>query len=155
MTTSAPDSEMRDFSASLPMALMRARERVMREFRPMLADHDLSEQQWRTLRALSASPTSLEVAEIAERTFLLGPSVSRILSNLEERGLITRATVPADQRRSEISLSQAGTELVARIAPSSEQRYAQIEAMFGTEQLDELYRLLTAMADLPAEPTQG
>ncbi|MDU2926702.1 MAG: homoprotocatechuate degradation operon regulator HpaR, partial [Bradyrhizobium sp.] len=45
---------MRDFSQSLPMALLRAREAVMRQFRPILRQHGLTEQQWRILRALAA-----------------------------------------------------------------------------------------------------
>lgn len=139
-------TDLRDFSRSLPMALMRARERVMREFRPLLAEHDLSEQQWRTLRALAATQAPIEVAEIAERTFLLGPSVSRILGNLESRGLIERQTVATDQRRAAISLSAKGRALVERIAPESESRYADIEQRFGTERLAELYLLLDELA---------
>lgn len=130
------------------MALMRARERVMREFRPLLAEHDLSEQQWRTLRALAAADTSLAVADIAERTFLLGPSLSRILGKLEDRRLIDRQTVAEDQRRSAISLSSAGVALVAKIAPDSESRYAEIEASFGTGKLAQLYALLDELAEL-------
>jgi hypothetical protein len=44
---------MREFSRSLPMALLRAREAVMRQFRPSLRQHGLTEQQWRILRALA------------------------------------------------------------------------------------------------------
>ena len=40
-------------SRSLPIALMRARERVMSPIREMLAKSDITEQQWRILRALS------------------------------------------------------------------------------------------------------
>src|SRR5208283_3623306 len=45
---------MREFSRSLPMSLLRAREAVMRHFRPSLRRHGLTEQQWRILRALAA-----------------------------------------------------------------------------------------------------
>src|SRR6266849_5130597 len=45
---------MREFSRSLPMSLLRAREAVMRHFRPSLRDHGLTEQQWRILRALAS-----------------------------------------------------------------------------------------------------
>ena len=44
---------MRTFSQSLPMALLRAREAVMRRFRPGLRCHGVTEQQWRVLRALA------------------------------------------------------------------------------------------------------
>jgi hypothetical protein len=47
-----PRVVLRDFSKSLPMALMRTREAVMKRFRPSLRDHALTEQQWRVLRAL-------------------------------------------------------------------------------------------------------
>jgi hypothetical protein len=76
---------MREFSRSLPMSLLRAREAVMRQFRPSLRRHDLTEQQWRILRALAAIE-AIEVTELARTAFLLGPSLSRILRDLEARG---------------------------------------------------------------------
>ena len=73
---------MRDFSRSLPMSLLRAREAVMRQFRPSLRQHGLTEQQWRILRALAATD-AIEVTELARVAFLLGPSLSRILRDLD------------------------------------------------------------------------
>src|SRR6202051_4457534 len=73
---------MREFSRSLPMSLLRAREAVMRQFRPSLRNHGLTEQQWRILRALTAVD-AIEVTELARVAFLLGPSLSRILRDLE------------------------------------------------------------------------
>ena len=89
---------MREFSRSLPMSLLRAREAVMRQFRPSLRNHGLTEQQWRILRALTAVDT-IEVTELARVAFLLGPSLSRILRDLEARDLIERRTAKADLRR--------------------------------------------------------
>ena len=43
---------MRPFEQSLPMALLRAREAVMRGFRRVLREHGLNEQEWRIIRAL-------------------------------------------------------------------------------------------------------
>jgi len=124
------------------MALMRAREAVMQQFRPLLAQHDLTEQQWRVLRALSAAPDGHEMRELADATFLLGPSLSRIISNLEGRSLVLRLSVEGDLRRCRIVLADAGTEMVRVIAPKSEDRYAAIEASFGTKRLAQLYDLL-------------
>src|SRR5438045_7027060 len=88
---------MREFSRSLPMSLLRAREAVMRQFRPSLRDYGLTEQQWRILRALTSVDT-IEVTELAQVAFLLGPSLSRILRDLEARDLIERRVVKAEQR---------------------------------------------------------
>src|SRR5207253_5116112 len=87
---------MREFSRSLPMSLLRAREAVMRQFRPSLRVYGLTEQQWRILRALN-SVESIEVTELARLVFLLGPSLSRILRDLEARQLVERKTAEADQ----------------------------------------------------------
>lgn len=138
---------MRPFAASLPMALLQARETAMRLFRPLLAEHDLTEQQWRVLRALAAGDEAQDVGALAHQTFLLAPSLSRILTNLEGRGLIARTTAENDQRRSLIELAPSGRELVARVAPTSEATYNRIEQGFGT---DRLARLLGELHDLAA-----
>lgn len=138
--------EMRPFARSLPMALLRAREAAMCRFRPMLADHELTEQQWRVLRALAEASDSATVGELAEHTFLLGPSLSRILANLEGRGLVERRANESDHRSALLSLSRSGRDLVALVAPRSERIYAAIEAEFGTARLAALLEELAALS---------
>jgi homoprotocatechuate degradation regulator HpaR len=135
---------MRDFSRSLPMSLLRAREAVMRQFRPSLRNHGLTEQQWRILRALAAID-AIEVTELARTAFLLGPSLSRILRDLEARQLIERHTDPADQRRSVVSISAKGLKLMAAVAPTSEAIYAAITRRYGARKLAELQEMLAAL----------
>jgi len=132
---------MRDFSRSLPMSLLRAREAVMRQFRPSLRDHGLTEQQWRILRALAAVD-SIEVTELARVAFLLGPSLSRILRDLEARHLIERRVAKADQRRGLVSISARGVKLIETVAPSSEAIYAAITRRYGARKLRELQGML-------------
>ncbi|MGX4805950.1 homoprotocatechuate degradation operon regulator HpaR [Bradyrhizobium guangdongense] len=132
---------MRDFSRSLPMSLLRAREAVMRQFRPSLRQHGLTEQQWRILRALAAIEAA-EVTELARTAFLLGPSLSRILRDLEARNLIERRTAKTDQRRSMVSISKDGVKLMAAVAPTSEAIYAEITRRFGARKLVELQEML-------------
>ena len=134
--------KMREFSRSLPMALLRAREAVMAEFRPILAANDITEQQWRVLRALVDEPDGLGVGQLAEMTFLLSPSVSRIVAALQARGLVDRAGVDHDGRRAVLTVTGAGMRLYESIAPASEAAYQRVEQRFGTKQLDQLYRLL-------------
>ncbi len=132
---------MREFSRSLPMSLLRAREAVMRHFRPSLRDHGLTEQQWRILRAL-ASVDTIEVTELARVAFLLGPSLSRILRDLEARHLIERRVAKADQRRGVVSISAKGLKLIETVAPSSEAIYAAITRRYGARKLAELQDML-------------
>ena len=142
--TDPPPTGLRSFERSLPMALMRAREAVMSQFRPMLAEHGLTEQQWRVLRALTDRP--MTVGSVAERTCLLGPSLSRMLASMEQRSLIVRTIDRADGRRTRIAIAAAGRDLVTRIAPESERVYRDIEGALGVDELDELHRLLDRLA---------
>ena len=135
---------MREFSRSLPMSLLRAREAVMRQFRPSLRRHDLTEQQWRILRALAAIE-AIEVTELARTAFLLGPSLSRILRDLDARGLIERKTAKTDLRRGVVSISEKGLRLMEVVAPSSEAIYAAITRRYGAKKLAELQDMLGAL----------
>jgi homoprotocatechuate degradation regulator HpaR len=135
---------MREFSRSLPMSLLRAREAVMRQFRPSLRQHGLTEQQWRILRALAAVET-IEVTELARVAFLLGPSLSRILRDLEARRLIERKTAAADLRRGVVSISGKGLKLMEMVAPSSEAIYSAITRRYGARKLAELQDMLAAL----------
>jgi homoprotocatechuate degradation regulator HpaR len=141
---------MRDFSLSLPMSLLRAREAVMRQFRPALRDHGLTEQQWRILRAL-ASVETIEVTELAHVAFLLGPSLSRILRDLEARLLIERRAAQADLRRGVVSISAKGLKLIETVAPTSEAIYAAITRRYGARKLAELQGMLHALEASLAE----
>jgi homoprotocatechuate degradation regulator HpaR len=146
---------MREFSQSLPMALLRAREAVMRQFRPSLRRHGLTEQQWRILRALAAVE-EIEVTELARTAFLLGPSLSRILRDLEARRLIERRTAESDLRRGVVSISDKGLKLMEVVAPSSETIYAAITKRYGARRLIELQDMLGALeASLAGLDTDG
>jgi len=146
---------MRDFSRSLPMSLLRAREAVMRQFRPSLRQHGLTEQQWRILRALAAVD-AIEVTELAHVAFLLGPSLSRILRDLEARHLIERKVAKADLRRAVVSISSKGIKLIEAVAPSSEAIYAAITRRYGARKLGDLQDMLgaleTSLLEFPGEP---
>jgi homoprotocatechuate degradation regulator HpaR len=135
---------MREFSRSLPMSLLRAREAVMRQFRPSLRQHGLTEQQWRILRALT-SVESIEVTELAHVAFLLGPSLSRILRDLEARELIERKVAKADLRRAMVSITAKGLKLIEAVAPTSEMIYAEITKRYGGRKLGELQDMLGAL----------
>ncbi|MCP4226946.1 MAG: hypothetical protein GY773_26695 [Actinomycetia bacterium] len=95
----------------------------------------------------------MEVTTLADHTFLLAPSLSRILSNLEDRALIERTRVAQDQRRATITLTGAGRELVGQVAPRFEATYNLIEEEFGAQRLahllDELHDLAALGASRP------
>lgn len=147
MSRAAQEAEIRDprmlreFEHSLPMELLRAREAAMARFRPMLREHGLTEQQWRVIRALADHPDT-SARELAELSFLLSPSLTRILQFLEGDKIIKRAGDAADLRRSVFRLTAKGQRIFRRVAPDATRLYADIETVFGRKRLQELYRML-------------
>lgn len=135
---------------ALPIALLRAREAVMSRFRPLLAGHGVTEQQWRVLRVLNESGP-LDGAEISRQCFILPPSLTRIIRTLEERGLINRRASDRDGRRLEISLTTDGIQLIDAVTPDSLQIYRDIEKTFGARELEALLDQLQELADLKPE----
>ena len=136
-----PADSLREFRQSLPMELLRAREAAMVRFRPMLRQHGLTEQQWRVIRALAAYD-SIDASELARRSFLLAPSLTRILQFLEKENLLKRLADDNDQRRSLLQLTGKGKRVFSEVAPYSEEQYAKIESEFGAERLEIMYKLL-------------
>lgn len=146
------ESSLRPFSRSLPMALLRAREAVMRQFRPSLQAHDLTEQQWRTLRALDGA-SEIDATRLAAMTFLLAPSLTRILRDLEARELLSRRPDPRDARAALISLTPRGAGLLKEVGARSERIYAAIEARLGKARLEVLMAALAQVeSDLEGMP---
>lgn len=139
---------MRPLSRSLPLKLLRAREAVMERFRPHLHGHDVTEQQWRVLRAL-AETGETELGSLAEAICLLQPSLSRIVPDLERRGLVERRRAAGDRRTTLVCLTREGRTLFELMSRRSEAIYRELEAALEragcTSILADLDRLIEAL----------
>jgi DNA-binding MarR family transcriptional regulator len=70
-----------------------------------------------TLTQLSAMATlanagPMSAGELASRERVQPPSMTKVLANLEERGLVRRAVHPSDKRQAIIEITDAGLELL-------------------------------------------
>ena len=153
VATAPSGRRLQPIPRSLPAILMRARESVMTHVRPVLRAFDMTEPQWRVLRTL-ASIEEVEVTQLAEMVFLLPSSLSRILKDLTDRGLIQRRTSQADLRKGLVSISDDGLALIQAATPQTAQVTAEIERLFGTERLGRLIRLLEELEEAvgPGQP---
>ncbi len=139
-------------SRSLPIALLRARERVMGPVRKMLSDAGVTEQQWRVLRVLKEEGLQ-EPTHIAERACLLLPSLTRILQKLETKGLIRRHTHPGDKRRQIVEITDRGATIIEDNIDVTLQLAEEIKAQLGPERHEALLDLLNDLHDLNTEET--
>ena len=144
---------LQPIARSLPAILMRARESVMTHVRPVLRAYDMTEPQWRVLRTL-ASIEEVEVTQLAEMVFLLPSSLSRILKDLTDRGLIQRRTSTEDLRKGLVSISDQGLSMIEAANPETAMVTAEIERLFGSDRMGRLVGLLEELEEAlgPGQP---
>lgn len=150
MPTRMKSPALLPYTHSLAGTLLAAREAVMAPIRPMLRTANISDQQWRILRVLS-DEGALDLKRLAQLALLHPPSVTRILRELIDRGLITRETDAADGRRSLATITKQGKDLVRSTAGHTARILSEYEARFGEQRLaallEELAALTAAIAD--------
>ena len=132
---------------NLPRLLLQARETVMLQTRPSLREHGLSDQQWRVLRVLGEHG-SIDTGRVAREAYILGPSLTGVLSRMERDGLITRARDAEDQRRTVVSATAKGRKLVGKLVTAIEDHYDWMEKSLGQQKLGQLYKLLDEVIQL-------
>jgi DNA-binding MarR family transcriptional regulator len=84
----------------------------------------------------------LEPREICEMCQILSPSLTGVLSRMEDLGLLTRTRMQEDQRRVMVRLMPKGEKLVAELSPLIIEQYRIIERAFGTELIQEVYDVM-------------
>lgn len=136
---------------SLPYLLLSVREALMVHFRPLLHAEGLTDQQWRVLRALGEQEP-LAPNQLSSVCMLLGPSLTRMLTGMEQSGLISRNRSQQDQRRQEVYLTEKGLALLARIKPLIENQHNALGERIGKELMDRVYSDLDSLLEkIPQE----
>ena len=142
---------------NLPRLLLEARESVMAHTRPGLRQQGLSDQQWRVLRVLGEDHANggagVETGRVAREAFLLGPSLSGVLTLMELYGLISRQRDAQDQRRTVVRPTALGLKRVNTLATTIEAHYAWMERHLGKAKLQQLYNLLDEVIALEGAPS--
>ena len=129
---------------NLPQLMLQAREALMAQFRPILNENGVTEQQWRIVRALLLHG-ALEPRQLCELCQISSPSIVGVLLRMEEAGLVDRERMAGDQRRVRVSTTARSRQLGRRMIPAIEQRYADIEKLVGVKTLQQAYDVLDAL----------
>ncbi|SFC58409.1 homoprotocatechuate degradation operon regulator, HpaR [Polaromonas sp. OV174] len=126
---------------NLPLLFLQARESIFARFRPILNAAGVTEQQWRVIRAL-LDHGPLEPRQIGEICRLSSPSLAGMLARMADLGLVLRERLENDQRRVKVSVTVKGQALAAKLAPTIEATYRELEKQIGAEFIERLYTTL-------------
>jgi len=110
----------------------------------MLAEVDITEQQWRVLRVLEEDGP-MEPTRIADQACLLLPSLTRILQKLEQKNLIRRRPDATDRRRQIVRITPAGAKVVTANLERSAALMEEMRRDMGGERWDALLDLLNEL----------
>lgn len=133
--------------ASLNISLIQAREALMTQFRPILHDSGLTDQQWRIIRLLAENGT-LDFQDLANQACILRPSLTGILTRLEKSGILVRLKPSNDHRRVYLKLTEEGERLYQNLGEQVDQRYDRIETVFSQEKIKQLQMLLGELSHI-------
>ena len=134
------------FEQTISAVLIGAKEAVLAPMRPKLREYNITEPQWRVLRVINDRGAT-DASGLAEVGLLHAPSVTRILKELEARGLLVRETDPEDRRRTLAALTPEGRELFKIISRDVLRVMGEYADRFGQDRMD---RLLTELRELTA-----
>ncbi|MCW5736079.1 MAG: MarR family transcriptional regulator [Enhydrobacter sp.] len=112
----------------------------------------LTEATWRPLMYVRALGDGVRQKELATAMSIEGPSLVRLLDNLERRGFIERREDEADRRARGIHLTRSGRELAVRAARIGNGFQARLLAGVPLADLETCERVLETLEREMEEP---
>ncbi|WP_282205397.1 MarR family winged helix-turn-helix transcriptional regulator [Kitasatospora fiedleri] len=126
--------------------------------RALQAEHELSVREFSVLDVLSEQHDGdgghFRMNQLADAVVLSQSATTRLVTRLEDRGLLSRYLCPTDRRGIYTNVTPDGLALLERARPTNDRALA--EALDSAEQRPELAPLVTAVRRLPRpEKSQG
>lgn len=129
---------------NLYAALHGARDAVLDLYRPVLAEHGLTEPQWRALVTLNAEGP-MDATRLANRSNIQPSSLSRIIRAFEARGLVATQRNVLDARRLLLRLTPVGQATAERLGPGIQAADRRLAARYGETEIALLCSALRAL----------
>jgi DNA-binding MarR family transcriptional regulator len=124
--------------------LFRTSDRLHHRFARLFREYGLTPSQYNILRILRGEGKPLPCLEIAQRTITVVPGITGLIDRLENANppLVSRQRSDEDRRIVNVSITQAGLDVLARLDAPLLELHQKAMAHFSTEELGELIRLL-------------
>jgi MarR family transcriptional regulator for hemolysin len=135
------DAEHIDFGFRVARIARRLRQAVDAELRAL----GLTEATWRPLVYVRRLGDGVRQKELATALSIEGPSLVRLLDNLERRGLIERREDETDRRARGIFLTRSGRDLAKRAAKVGGEIQARLLAHVPPAELEACQRVLAGI----------
>ncbi|MEL6723880.1 MAG: MarR family winged helix-turn-helix transcriptional regulator [Pseudomonadota bacterium] len=108
-------------------------------------EFELSVWQWRIIAVLGERE-GLTSTEVAQRTLMDKPTVSRAAASLIERGILERHIDRDDRRRAPMRLTDEGQAIYAAVMPRAVESERELLAALSSDEADTLHQLLSRLS---------
>lgn len=137
-------------------ALFRAQMAVDRALRESSIWDDLLENEYNVLHTLSRSPEGMRMIDLTADVLITKAGLSRLITRMEERGLIQRSTDPHDGRAQRLQLTADGAAKQRRIGRAHARQIAdEIGRRLDSEQLTLIRDSCAVLVQSMTEPPAG
>jgi DNA-binding MarR family transcriptional regulator len=138
------------------LSLWRTYDRLKMLEDELFGRHDLTAQQYNTLRLLRAAhPHRVPTLALAGRLVSRAPDITRLLDKLHERGLIDRAHPEGDRRTVCIGITEQGRALLAELAREVRTCHLRQLGHLTADELETLVELLRKAREPHEAPESG
>ena len=125
----------------VPYLIYRITGQLNRNLRRRLRRSGINIARWRVLAVLKDNGR-MNMGQIADRTIIEQPTVSRIVDQLEREGLAFREICDEDSRFVQVMLTQAGEEAFREIYPTASRNQEQALQGFTQQEIKTLISFL-------------
>ncbi|HEV2675006.1 MAG TPA: MarR family transcriptional regulator [Aliidongia sp.] len=120
-----------------------------------LAGYGLTDATWRPLFHLGRLGDGIRQTELADAMGIQGPSLVRLLDNLERDGLIARSEDQGDRRAKVLTMTEAGRQTFAKVLAVTERVADRLFQDAETADLAALQRLFGQLGSALQAPGLG
>ena len=119
---------------------------LLSELAATTANYNITSAQYNVLRILRGShPQKLTCGAIGDRLIDRTPDVTRLLNRLDRQGFIERGRAQHDRRIVEVSITEKGLSLLARMQAPMDQTVEQVTCHLSSAEQRQLSMLLEKM----------
>jgi DNA-binding MarR family transcriptional regulator len=131
----------------LPALLAQASHLISGEFHRVVAAKGFTVSEWRVLATL-AGGEPMSIGRVAEITVTKQPTVTRVLDRMEASGHVKRLAHGGDRRVTLVSITPAGSRIVAGLIPAAREHEQRVLEPFGEKRAAELKATLRQLIEL-------
>ncbi len=128
--------------------LMRTTHRIRRAIGHLLEPYDLRGPAAKVLRFLvGCGSEGVRLSDVSEELDVSPPHITRLIDDMEAKGLVQRRPDPDDRRALRVVVTEAGVELEARVRPLMADFSRQLLSVLGVSEQKQLRAYLQRLAE--------